>query len=79
MKLRLMGMPEENEKLIHLKHTPGIDIYSISKSYANRGNSREERIYLDCRVETVYVPADVVEELLLEVTKWVHGMKETKQ
>lgn len=46
-----MGLPAENDKFISvLKHTPEIGIISISRSYANRGNSREERVYIDCTV-----------------------------
>lgn len=67
MKIRIMGLPLENEKLINaLKRSPEIDIISISRSYANRGNSKEERIYIECKVDVNYVPADVVESLLLE-------------
>ena len=68
MKIRIMGLPLENEKLINaLKRSPEIDIVSISKPYANRGTTREERIYIECKVDVNYVPADVVESLLLEV------------
>ena len=67
MKLRIMGLPEENKKLINaLKRSPEIDIITISEPYANRGFSKEERIYIDCKVDVTYVPAEVIDELLLE-------------
>lgn len=67
MKIRIMGMPDENKKLIEaLKRCSEIDMYSISNSYSNRGNSREERVYIDCNVDIHYEPADVVENYLLE-------------
>lgn len=67
MKIRIMGLPADNDKFISiLKRTPEIAIISISRSYANRGNSREERIYIDCTIDTIYTSAEVVDELLLE-------------
>ena len=68
MKIRVMGLPADNDKFISvLKHSPEIDIISVSRSYANRGNSKEERIYIECRIDVTYTPADVIDELLLEV------------
>lgn len=65
-----MGLPAENDKFIQLLNgTPEIGIISISRSYANRGHSREERIYIECTVDTVYSPAEVVENYLLEEPK----------
>lgn len=67
MKVRIMGLPVDNDKFISvLKHSPEIDIISISRSCANRGNSKEERIYIECRIDITYTPADVIDELLLE-------------
>ena len=69
MKVRLMGLPADNGKFISvLKHSPEIDIISVSRSYANRGNSKEERIYIECKIDITYTPADVIDELLLEVS-----------
>lgn len=66
MKLRIMGTPAENEKLIRaLKRNPEIDIISISKPYQNRGFSKEERVYIDCKVDTTYTPAEVVDNQIL--------------
>lgn len=47
MKLRIMGTPEEVQKLTEL--LPAIvDVRSISSEYPNRGMSKEVRVYVDC-------------------------------
>ena len=70
MKIRIMGTPAENDKLISaLKRAIEIDIISISEPYANRGYNKEERIYIECRIDITYTPADVIDELLLEVSE----------
>lgn len=73
MKIRLMGVPAELEQFKNvIKQIPGIDILSTSDTYANRGLSQEKRIYIECRLNTVYTPAEVVSNLLEVNTNEIH-------
>lgn len=65
MKIRLMGVSEELDKFVKcVKAIPGIDIVNISNEYPNRGISKEYRVYIECKLDTVYTPAEVVTNLL---------------
>ena len=67
MKLRLMGTSSDNEHFISkMKNMPWIDIITISKDYPNRGNSKELRVYIELKMNTVYSPAELVEPELIE-------------
>ena len=47
-----------------IKQIPGINILNQSKEYPNRGTSQESRIYIECNLNTIYTPAEVVTNLL---------------
>ena len=65
MKIRLMGTQEElNAFQQAIKQIPGISILNQSKEYPNRGASQERRIYIECNLNTIYTPAEVVTNLL---------------
>jgi hypothetical protein len=51
MKLRLQGTPAECAKLCFLLRygPPDLDVVEVSRPYANRGDSRQLRVYLEVR------------------------------
>lgn len=49
MKIRLMGLPDEVEEVISRLETV-LDVVEKSAPYANRGDSRQVRCYVEIRV-----------------------------
>ena len=57
-----MGTAQQNSKFLQLlKNVPGVDILSKSESHKNRGDSVYERIYVEISINTIWIPAEVVE------------------
>ena len=50
MKIRIMGLPGEIEQAVQaICDTDKLDVIEISGPYANRGNSRMLRLYIEVR------------------------------
>jgi hypothetical protein len=60
MKLRLMGTHAECARLAFLlRHgPPDLEVIQVSPPYANRGDSRQVRVYLEVRFPEGLPPAD---------------------
>jgi hypothetical protein len=60
MKLRLQGTPAECAKLCFLLRygPPDLEVVEVSQPYANRGDSRQVRVYLEARFPEGLPPLD---------------------